>query len=70
MVPIIEFNIVKNKMGQFSGNLFYRYLNSLASFRECVPIEVENYNSMISNIEENLKNKEKIKNGEIRKFEV
>lgn len=51
MVPIVELEIIKNKMSGNKGRIFYRYLDSLASFRECVELENENYNAMIENIE-------------------
>jgi len=52
MVPITELNIVKSKMSEFRGRLFYRFYNSIGKFKECVEIEVENYNAMIENIKE------------------
>lgn len=51
MVPIVELEIIKNKMSGNKGRIFYRYLDSLASYRECVELENENYNAMIENIE-------------------
>ncbi len=51
MVPIVELEVIKNKMSGFKGRIFYKYLDSLASYRECVEIENENYNAMIENIE-------------------
>jgi len=51
MVPIVELDVLKNKMGGYKGKIFYKYLDSLASFRECVELENENYNAMIENIE-------------------
>lgn len=52
MVPIVELNVVKNKMSAFCGRLYYRYLNTLASFRECVQVEVDNYDAIIGNLAE------------------
>ncbi len=51
MVPIVELEVIKNKMSGFKGRIFYKYLDSLASYRECVELENENYNAMIENIE-------------------
>ncbi len=51
MVPIAEIDIVKNKMGEYRGRLFYRFYNSLARYKECVEVENENYSAMIENID-------------------
>lgn len=51
MVPIVELEVIKNKMSGNKGRIFYRYLDSLASYRECVELENENYNAMIENLE-------------------
>lgn len=59
MVPVVELNIVKNKMSEFSGRLFYRYLNTLATFRECVQVEVNNYNAIIGNLEDSARRNER-----------
>ncbi len=51
MVPISEINIIKNKMGEYRGRIFFRFYNSLSRYRECVHVENENYQAMINNIE-------------------
>lgn len=51
MVPVIEMLVAKNKMGAFSGRLFYRFYQSLSMFRECSRLETENFNRMLENLE-------------------
>jgi len=51
MVPIVELDIMKNKMNGFKGKIFYRYFDSLAAFKECVEEENDNYRAMIENVE-------------------
>jgi replicative DNA helicase len=50
MVPIFELNVAKNKMGAFSGRLYYRFFNSQSAFRECASLEIDNYNRMLYNL--------------------
>jgi len=51
MVPIVELDILKNKMNGFKGKMFYRFFDSVAAFRECVEAENENFRAMLENIE-------------------
>lgn len=51
MVPIVELDILKNKMNGFKGKVFYRFFDSVAAFRECVEEENENFRAMLENIE-------------------
>ncbi len=50
MVPIFELNVAKNKMGAFSGRIYYRFFNSFSKFRECAQLEIDNYNKMLYNL--------------------
>ncbi|PKK89261.1 MAG: hypothetical protein CVV64_15240 [Candidatus Wallbacteria bacterium HGW-Wallbacteria-1] len=52
MVPVTELNIIKNKMDEFRGKLFYRFYNSMSFFRECVKDEMDNYGDMLENLQE------------------
>lgn len=50
MVPVFELNVSKNKMGAFSGRLWYRFFNSYSKFKECGELEIDNYNRMLVNL--------------------
>ncbi len=50
MVPIFELEIVKNRMGAFTGRLYYRFYNSFCKFKECSAPEMENYDRMLYNL--------------------
>lgn len=50
MVPIFELNVSKNKMGAFSGRMWYRFYNSFSKFKECGDLENDNYNRMLQNL--------------------
>lgn len=52
MIPISELNIIKNKMKEHVGRIFFKYYNSISAYKECVELEIENYSAMIENIEE------------------
>ncbi len=52
MIPISELNVIKNKMRGHIGRIFFKYYNSISAYKECVELEIENYNEMIVNIEE------------------
>lgn len=52
MVPVMELSVIKNKMDEFRGKLFYRFYNSMSYFKECAQEEMDNYNDMLVNIEE------------------
>ncbi|MCK5686261.1 AAA family ATPase [bacterium] len=52
MIPISELNIIKNKMRGHIGRIFFKYYNSISSYKECVELEIDNYNEMIVNIDE------------------
>jgi KaiC/GvpD/RAD55 family RecA-like ATPase len=52
MVPITEISVVKNKMDEFRGKLFFRYFNSMAFYKECAAEEIQNYNEMLDNLDE------------------
>lgn len=56
MVPIFELNVAKNKMGAFSGRMWYRFFNSFSKFRECPELENDNYNRMLVNLKAHDKN--------------
>jgi replicative DNA helicase len=50
MVPIFELEIAKNKMGAFSGRMWYRFYTSFSKFKECSELEMDNYNRMLKNL--------------------
>ncbi|MBI4864051.1 MAG: AAA family ATPase [Candidatus Riflebacteria bacterium] len=50
MVPIFELDLCKNKMGAFSGRLYYRFYTSYSKFKECSELEIDNYNRMLMNL--------------------
>lgn len=50
-VPIFEVNVAKNKMGSFSGRLYFRFFNSRSRFKECHQLEIDNYDKMLLNLE-------------------
>lgn len=61
VVPIAELSIMKNKMEPNCGRLYYKYMESMARFQECIGVEVEHYEAMISNLEEHKEKKENLK---------
>lgn len=50
MVPIYEIEVAKNRMGEFSGRLFYRFYPSFSMFKECSRLEIDNFNRMLQNL--------------------
>ena len=50
MVPIFEMHVAKNRMGPFSGRLYYRFYNSYNKFKECSQLEIDNYDRMLGNL--------------------
>ena len=50
MVPIFELNVAKNKMGAFAGRLYFRFYHSFSKFKECVRLEIDNYEKMLYNL--------------------
>lgn len=50
MVPIFELNVTKNRMGAYSGRMWYRFYNSFSKFKECGDLENDNYNRMLENL--------------------
>ncbi len=51
MVPIVELQVAKNRMGGFSGRLYYRFYTSHSKFKECPAVEVDNYDKMLKNLQ-------------------
>lgn len=51
MVPIFELDLAKNKMGEATGRLFYRFYQSYSRFKECSELEVDNFRRMLENLQ-------------------
>lgn len=70
MVPIFELQVGKNKMGAFSGRLYYRFYNSFSKFRECPQVENENYDRMLKNLQRKDPEHEGGEETVVQRFEV
>ncbi|MFC1744393.1 DnaB-like helicase C-terminal domain-containing protein [Candidatus Riflebacteria bacterium] len=57
MVPIVELNIVKNKMGQDKKNIYYRFFEPYGRFKECHQEENRNYDAMLASLTKHEKEK-------------
>jgi replicative DNA helicase len=61
-IPVSELMIIKNKIADYAGSIFYKFYQDISFFKECIKVENDNYSEMVKNLKEHSKKqKEKLK---------